>query len=68
MTGDNCAAGFACVGQIVNYCNPPGDGFALETKKLLHEAHIPQFTPLHNTFCTHYLIIPEWLSGDRLDV
>jgi DNA invertase Pin-like site-specific DNA recombinase len=30
--------------------------------------HIPQFTPLHNTFCTHYLIIPEWLSGDRLDV
>ncbi len=33
-----------------------------------HVSHIPQFTPLHNTFCTHYLIIPEWLSGDRLDV
>ena len=32
------------------------------------KTHIPQFTPLHNTFCTHYLIIPEWLSGDRLDV
>jgi hypothetical protein len=33
MTGDNCAAGFACVGQIVNYCNPPGDGFALADEK-----------------------------------
>jgi hypothetical protein len=31
-------------------------------------SHIPQFTPSHNTFCTHYLIIPEWFSGDRLDV
>ena len=28
------------VGQIVNYCNPPGDGFALETKKLLHEVMV----------------------------
>ena len=36
--------------------------------KVEYTAHIPQFTPLHNTFCTHYLIIPEWLSGDRLDV
>ena len=33
MTGDNCAAGFACVGQIVNYYNPPGDGFVLADEK-----------------------------------
>jgi len=33
-----------------------------------YQSHIPQFTPSHNTFCTHYLIIPEWFSGDSLDV
>ena len=33
MTGNNCAAGFADVGQIVNYYYPPGDGFALADEK-----------------------------------
>jgi hypothetical protein len=40
MTGNNCAAGFADVGQIVNYYYPPGEGSALETKKLLHEVMV----------------------------